>query len=181
VKLKIVISYWEGEIGRGSRTEPWGTPVKSKTSAVMRLSTVNMLAGNWENLRAVLGFIISVHIIKNLKASKDCSQCKVMKWITDCIKSLFSLIKQSTLLTLKQKLKLKTMCKQWRSPKCKMLSTSLQTRRLLIVLFHILIQTVNTDDGSKGAVIMFLYLLIYCYDVGRCSEWFLGHCYCSVC
>lgn len=70
VKLKSVISYWEWEIGKGSRTESWGTPVKGKTLAVMPLSTVNMLAGNWENLRAVLGSIISVHIIKTSKQAK---------------------------------------------------------------------------------------------------------------
>lgn len=57
VKHESLISYWEGEIGKGQRTESWG-PQQSW------ISTVNMLAGNWENLKAVLGFIISVHIIK---------------------------------------------------------------------------------------------------------------------
>lgn len=40
VKLKSVTSYWEeGEIGKGPRTESWGAPVKSKTSAVMALNS----------------------------------------------------------------------------------------------------------------------------------------------
>ncbi len=42
------------------------------------ISTVNMLAGNWENLKAVLGFIISIHIIKP-QSKQDCCQCKVVK------------------------------------------------------------------------------------------------------
>lgn len=39
VKHESVISYWEGEIGKGPRTESWGTPVKIKTSAVMDLNS----------------------------------------------------------------------------------------------------------------------------------------------
>lgn len=63
VKLKSVTSYWRVRLGKGQGQSLGEHRLKSRPQQSW-LKTVNMLAGNLENLRAVLVFIISVHIIE---------------------------------------------------------------------------------------------------------------------